>query len=277
MAYKSSQIALTGAGSGIGLATAQLLASGGAILSLCDNNASALEEAIKSLAPPLASIQKAHMSTVVDVRSPSDVNSWIATTVEKLGPLDGAANIAGVRGEQALIRDATDQDWEFVMGVNAKGMFNCLRAQLNNIKEGGSIVNVASIASLVSLPKQGTYVASKHAVLGLTRTATREEGLRGVRVNCVAPGICSYIPSADSILHENKPADGHFLLIPGMTRTPISGGVGEERILQITAKHQSINRIADPGEIGNLMAFLLSDGSKFITGACYEISGGWTT
>lgn len=149
------------------------------------------------------------MSAVVDVRSPSEVNSWTATTVEKLGPLDGAANIAGMLGEQAPIRDATDQDWESVMGVNAKGVFNCLRAQFNNIKEGGSIVNVGSIASLVARPAQGTYVASKHAVLGLTRTAAREEGARGVRVNCVAPGICSPTSSAQSILDETEPANVH--------------------------------------------------------------------
>lgn len=172
----------------MGLATAQILASRGAILSIADNNATALESALASLLPPSDS-QKKHISTVLDVRSSSEVNSWIATTVETLGLLDGAANIAGVLGGSGLIRESTDDDWDFCMNVNAKGVFHCLRAQLNSIKEGGSIVNFASIASLVTLHSQGAYVASKHAVLGLTKTAAREEGPRHIRVNCVAPGI----------------------------------------------------------------------------------------
>lgn len=90
------------------------------------------------------------------------------------------------------LRESTEDEWDFVMGVNAKGVYNCLRAQLNNIKEGGSIVNFASIASLVALQSQGPYAASKHAVLGLTKTAAREEWSRGIRVNCVAPGKSTF-------------------------------------------------------------------------------------
>lgn len=270
---KLSQTALTGAGSGMGLATAQLLASRAAILSLCDNNTSSLAAAVKSLPPPG---QKAHMSTVVDVRSAPDVNSWIAATVEKLGPLDGAANIAGVLGGSGFIRDATDEDWEFVMGVNAKGVFNCLRAEMNNIKEGGSIVNVGSIASLVTMRAQGAYVASKHAVSGLTRTAAREEGPRRVRVNCVAPGTCSCFCPTKSMLHEINLSNSCFFPTLGMTWSGITNAVDEQVRRKITARYQCIDRMGNAEEIGSLMAFLLGDESKFVTGACYEISGGWT-
>lgn len=93
-------------------------------------------------------------------------------------------------GAPIEVRDLPDDDWDFVMDVNVKGVFNCMRAQLRNMKpEGGSVVNFASIAALVALQSQGAYTASKHAVLGLSRAAAREEGERGIRVNCVAPGM----------------------------------------------------------------------------------------
>lgn len=162
-----------------------MLASRGAILSLADANASALPIAAASL--PHA---ERHLSQTLDVRSSSAVNAWILSTVTKLGGLDGAANIAGVLGGSGKVRDSTDDEWDLVMGVNAKGVHSCLRAELQHIKKGGSIVNFASIAALVALEEQGAYTASKHAVLGLTRVAAREEGENGIRVNCVAPGKC---------------------------------------------------------------------------------------
>lgn len=127
----------------------------------------------------------------MDVRSASAVADWISATVSKLGPLDGAANIAGVLGAPSAVRDLPDDVFDFVMDVNVKGVFNCMRSQLQNMKpEVGSVVNFASIAALVALHSHGVYTASKHAVLGLSRTAAREEGERGIRVNCVAPGMC---------------------------------------------------------------------------------------
>ncbi|KEF54130.1 uncharacterized protein A1O9_09925 [Exophiala aquamarina CBS 119918] len=229
----------------MGLATARMLASRGAILSLADANAAGLEVALISLPGG----QEKHMTTTLDVRSTSAVKSWIDATVERFGILDGAANIAGVLGDAVPIRESTEDQWDFVMGVNAKGIYNCLRAQLNNIKEGGSIVNFASVASLVAVQSQAPYVASKHAVLGLTKTAAREEGSRGVRINCVAPGAI---------------------------KTPIMKDIEEEELHRRTAKYQCFDRIADPDEVAHLVLFLLSDETKFITAACYEISGGWT-
>ncbi|KAK6368226.1 hypothetical protein LTS17_009967 [Exophiala oligosperma] len=229
----------------MGLATARMLASRGAILSLADVNPTALEAAVTSL----SGNQEEHMTTTLDVRSTSAVKSWIDATVERLGILDGAVNIAGVLGDAVNIRESTEEQWDFVMGVNAKGVYNCLRAQLNNIKEGGSIVNFASITSLVALQSQAPYVASKHAVLGLTKTAAREEGSRGIRINCVAPGA---------------------------VKTPIVKGIEEQELRIRTAKYQCFDRIADPDEVAYLVQFLMSDEASFITGACYEVSGGWT-
>jgi arginine metabolism regulation protein II len=259
----------------MGLETARLLASKGAILSISDVNALALEEALQSLTSLASNGSKKHMSTVVDVRSSSQVNEWISATVAALGPLDCAANIAGVLGGSGLIRESTDDDWDFVMGVNAKGVFNCLRAQLSNIKERGSIVNFASTASVAVLHSQVAYNASKHAVLGLTKTAAREEGPRHIRVNCVAPGMSSYImynlsaPTCSGILMP-------LLLMSGITRTPIIDHVDEAELRKRTKRFQCIDRIADPIEVSRVVAFLLSEEASFVTGAYYEVSGGWT-
>jgi len=188
------QIVVTGAATGIGRGTAQVLASRGAILSIADLNKENLDETLASLHPS-SDPKRPHFATHLDVSSSSAVNQWIEDTVRKLGPLSGAANLAGVSLglNSRPIRGSSDQDWDFVMNVNARGVFYCIRAQLalGGLVDGGSIVNVASVSGLRGLANTGSYGASKHAVVGLTRTAAREEGPNGIRVNCVAPGKSS--------------------------------------------------------------------------------------
>ena len=181
-------IALTGAASGIGLATSQLLASRGAILCLADLQDAPLQESIKAITA--ISSSAVVTGTALDVRDRASVESWIAASVEKHGKLDGAVNLAGVIGKQigkADVEDIDDDDWDFVLGVNLKGVLNCLRAEIKNIKDGGSIVNAASIAGIMGMPKNGAYIASKHAVVGLTRASAKELGPRAIRVNAIAP------------------------------------------------------------------------------------------
>lgn len=119
----------------MGLATAQLLASRGAIISLADLNETGLAEATKSL-----SNSEKHIQTVVDVRNSQAVNSWIELTVQKLGKLDGAVNMAGIITRATPITEETDENWDFNFAVNARGVFFCLRAQLRAMTSGGSIV-----------------------------------------------------------------------------------------------------------------------------------------
>ena len=129
------QIAITGAASGMGLAIAKLLAERGARLSLADMNEEGLKKAINSLEN-----SDQHIYTRVDVRESKSVDNWIARTVEKFGRLDGAVNFAGV-GRLSTIANETDEGWDFIMNINAKGVFNCLRAQIKVMGEGGSIVS----------------------------------------------------------------------------------------------------------------------------------------
>ena len=130
------QIAITGAASGIGLATAKLLASRGAIISLGDLNEKALLTAVESLPG-----NEKHMSTVIDVRDSKTVDSWIQSTVQTLGKLDGAVNMAGIITPACPVTRMTDADWDSNFAVNARGVFSCIRAQVNAMTSGGSIVS----------------------------------------------------------------------------------------------------------------------------------------
>jgi NAD(P)-dependent dehydrogenase (short-subunit alcohol dehydrogenase family) len=180
-------IAITGAASGIARATAHLLASRGATLSIADLQAAPLEK----VASELRDKHKVPVhSFTLDVRSREAVDSWSAEIIQKFGRLDGAANLAGVIGKSigiSGIADTDEDEWNFIIGVNLTGVMHCMRAQMKVIAEGGSIVNAASIAGLIGRANNGAYAASKHGVIGLTRSAAKEIGVKGVRVNSIAP------------------------------------------------------------------------------------------
>jgi NAD(P)-dependent dehydrogenase (short-subunit alcohol dehydrogenase family) len=182
-------IALTGAASGIGFATATLLASQGVHLSLADINERPLQEAVQKIKAAAAPTSKIAYTTV-DVRKDNQVNDWIAKTVQELGRLDGAVNLAGVIPKcinKERVEDLNNDDWHFVIDVNLHGVMYCMRAQLQNMNNNGSIVNAASICGTIGFQKNAAYTASKHAVIGLSRSAAKEVGDREIRINCIAP------------------------------------------------------------------------------------------
>jgi NAD(P)-dependent dehydrogenase (short-subunit alcohol dehydrogenase family) len=129
------------------------------------------------------------MTSVVDARNTESVKAWIKDIVNRFGTLDSAANVAGVFKSfpDGTVESEDEQNWEFMLGVNLTGVMYCLRAQLPYLKEGGSIVNAASILGLQGAAGNSAYASSKHGVIGLTRCVAKEVGGRGVRVNCIAP------------------------------------------------------------------------------------------
>lgn len=186
MAFSGKVIAITGGASGIGLATARLLASEGAKIALAD----AQEKALLAVQKEIAAMGVEVDCTVLDVRLRDQVETWARNTEQKFGKVDGLVACAGVTGRQTLIADIQeieDDDWDFVFDVNLKGTLNVLRAFIPSLTGGASIVTLSSFAGLAGIAKYGAYVASKHAVVGLSRTAAAELGPKNIRVNCVCP------------------------------------------------------------------------------------------
>ncbi|CAI7573940.1 unnamed protein product [Penicillium pancosmium] len=244
--FEGKVFAVTGAGSGIGAATAKVLYSRGASLALCDLQFEALEKVAQQLEPVSAGQRLSY--NAVDVRKTEDVNQWTDGIIKEFGRLDGAANIAGAVRRLplgTLLEDTTDEDWDFTIQTNAAGVFKCLRSQLKAMKNGGAIVNMTSVAGLDGAAGCGAYSPSKHAVIGITRTAALEAAPKGIRINGIAPGLID-TPMAAT---DNFPVETFLQQVP-------------------------MKRIAQPEEIGRMVAVLLSDDSSYMTGEIVRIDGG---
>lgn len=260
-------IALTGGASGIGLATAHLLASRGAKVSIADLHPN-LEEVAKSVISATGNPNV--IATKVDIRDVDAVAAWIERTVKEFGPLDGAANMAGVyqMSPNGTIAQEDQKNWEFMLDVNLTGAMHCMRAELSHMNpNGGSIVNAASILATRGWAGACAYSASKHGVVGLTKSAAREVGLNGVRVNCIAPYVyCGLLAKSTNLLYS------------GYIDTPmVKAAVADPDKATVNhggASATPLGRMGKPEEVAGLIGFLLSDDSTFITGACINIDGG---
>lgn len=195
-------IAITGAASGIGRATSLECAKRGALLALSDRDETSLSGLLEELKAQGASA----ITTVVDVTNSDQVDGWIKEVVEHFGRLDAAANIAGVIGQPggkvlANITEITNEHWSSILDINLTGLFYCLRAQLRVMQSGGSIMNVSSMAGVIGRPGIAAYSSSKHGVIGLTKSAAKEVGERGIRVNVLAPLVSLILSCYNALLY----------------------------------------------------------------------------
>ncbi len=242
------RIIVTGAATGIGNATARRLAQAGASLALWDIN----ETAISALAVEIAKSGSPCIGIGVDVTSSASVASAMAQTVKTMGGVDGAFNNAGVGAPTVPAHEIDEADFDRVIGVNLKGVWLCMKAQIQQMigQGGGVIVNNASVSGLVALAGQAGYTASKHAVVGLTKAAAVEGAPANVRVNAICPAA---------------------------VRTPILAHLEEAGVTEeVLASMCPQNRIADPSEIAEAVLWLLSPNSSYVTGAALPIDGGWS-
>ena len=210
--FQDKVIAITGGASGIGLCTVRLLASRGARVSIADVQEDLLSAAVREIEAAGGEA----IAVKTDITDPKQVEHWIEETLRRYKRLDGAANLAGVVGKNigvTAVEDIEDDDWNFVLSVNLTGLMYCMRAQIKKMQAGGSIVNAASVAGLTGRPKNAAYAASKHGVIGLTRSAAKETGSRGIRVNAIAPyvlptSLLAYEILSDDVQRNSRDSDG---------------------------------------------------------------------
>lgn len=187
LSFENKVALVTGAASGMGLATARAFAEAGAAVVLADFR----EAVVTAEAQKLAAAGHKAIAVRCDVSDEAQVAAMVDRTVAEFGRLDAAFNNAGVMAHIAPTADSTREDWDRVIGINLRGVWSCMKHELRQMERQGSgaIVNNASVGALTGNPGIGSYIASKHGVVGLTRTAALEYIKHGIRVNAVNPGL----------------------------------------------------------------------------------------
>ena len=241
---------ITGGGGGIGRATALAFAREGARVAVADF----VEDAARETVGLVNAAGGQAISLSGDVSRDADVREMIAAVVGAYGRLDCAFNNAGVAGWHVGSVNQKTAEWseesfDRMIAVNLKGVWLCLRAEINQMltQGGGGIVNTASIAGLAGLPNAAAYVAAKHGVVGLTKTAALEYGEAKIRVNAVCPG---YI------------------------KTPMTAGMTPERGAAVLAQ-TPMKRLGEADEIAEMVVWLCSARASYVSGAAYNVDGGW--
>jgi 3-oxoacyl-[acyl-carrier protein] reductase len=236
---------ITGAGQGIGRATAQKFAAEGARVAVCDINPGAAEETA-------AAIRAADGEAApwrIDVTDRASIDEVVRGVMAKWGRIDTLVNNAGIV-QDAQLRKMTDEQFDRVIEVNLKGVYNCTRAVVDIMVEqnSGVILNASSIVGLYGNFGQTNYAASKFAVIGMVKTWARELGRKGIRANAVCPGFIE---------------------------TPILASI-PDKVLHMMEDKVPLGRLGRPEEVANVYAWLASDEASYVNGAVIEVSGGCT-
>jgi NAD(P)-dependent dehydrogenase (short-subunit alcohol dehydrogenase family) len=242
-------IIVTGGSTGIGRATALRCAADGAKVVVADVNTVDAQATVDLLIK--AGGTGKFMKT--NVASAAEVKALITQTVATYGRLDGAFNNAGIEGDFCNITKMTEESFDRTIAVNLKGVWLCVKAQVEQMLSqgsGGSIVNTASVAGLLGARGATAYCASKHGVVGITKSAALEFARKRIRVNAVCPGVIK-TPMVERLLSE-------------------SGLEASSLIAQ-----EPMDRLGEPREIGDAVAWLLSDESSFVTGVALPVDGGY--
>ncbi len=250
-AFFNDKVALvTGAGLGIGLATAKAFADAGAAVVLTDVH----ENSVHSAASELVSAGHKAIAIRCNVADEAEVAAMVEQTVSAFGRLDAAYNNAGVQSPAVDTADASGEEFERVNGINLRGVWNCMKYELQQMRKQGSgaIVNCSSIGGLIGLPGRAIYHASKHGVIGLTKSAALEYASKGIRINAVCPGTIETPMVAEMLAKE-----------PDAMRDIL--------------RDQPIGRLGRPEEIASAVLWLCSPGASFVIGHALVVDGGYTT
>jgi NAD(P)-dependent dehydrogenase (short-subunit alcohol dehydrogenase family) len=237
---------VTGAASGIGRTTAQFYAREGANVVVSDIDVNGGQETVQLIKQ--AGGDAFFIKT--DVSNPADCENLVRQTIEKYGRLDYACNNAGIGGEQNLTADYSLEGWQKVIDINLSGVFYCMKYEIPAIlKNGGAVINMASILGQVGFATAPAYVAAKHGVVGLTKNAAVEYASSGIRVNVVGPAFI---------------------------KTPMIAKLEDDtQTLDMLVSLHPMGRLGTPEEVAELVVWLSSQRASFITGAYFAVDGGY--
>jgi 2,5-dichloro-2,5-cyclohexadiene-1,4-diol dehydrogenase 1 len=246
---QDKSIVITGGGSGMGREAALLAAKAGARITVAD-----ISEAPGSETVDLIRSNGGEAQFIkVDIASEADAKAMVDAAVSTFGKLDGAFNNAAIPQVSKPFHELTEADWQRIMGINVIGTFFCMKHEIIAMRAtgGGAIVNTSSAGGVVAFPFAGEYVASKHAVVGLTKAAALEYSAEGIRINA---------------------------LLPGATLTPMLKGAfaADAGLEKYLIDQEPIGRLAEPAEMATAAVWLLSSHASFVTGACIPVDGGYT-